>query len=81
MITRLIVIESSNVIETAKLLINAIFSLFFFDKNVMNKQIEPSKYKKQTIIRERGFNNYHSLEFLIFKVSLNFKIYLKIQFK
>jgi hypothetical protein len=66
-ITRFIVIERIKVIETAKLLVTAIFSFFCFDKNVIYIHIKPRKYKKQTIIRDKGFNNYHSFEFLIFK--------------
>ena len=79
MIIKLIVIEINKVIETARLLTNAIFSLFCFDRNVIYKQTEPRKYRKQIIIKEKGFNNYHSLELLIFKAFLNFKIFSKIK--
>jgi hypothetical protein len=77
MITKLTVIEIKKVKETARLLANAIFSLFCFDRNVIYKQNEPRKYRMQIIITEKGFNNYHSLEFLIFKAFLNFKIFSK----
>jgi hypothetical protein len=60
-IIKFTVIEIKKVIETARLLTNAIFSLFCFDKKVIYRRIVSRKYKKQTIIIEKGFTNYQSL--------------------
>lgn len=67
--------DPKKVKETTRLLANAILSFFCFDNSVIYRRIEPIKYKKQTIMKEKGSNNYPSLEYLIFKASLSIKIF------